>query len=128
MTLQEFNKIYKYQSDLEKYGFSEVWEIPKVEEDDGFIYADCESYARYLKNRIPEFKDWDYYYCKLNGQGHCILYKNGDMIDCNIKAIVSFENYCRIYKVTGLKKYNKFVVFSKIVVAKGQLWIRYLIN
>ena len=33
MTLFEFNKIYKYKSDLEKYGFSEVWEIPKVSDD-----------------------------------------------------------------------------------------------
>lgn len=48
MTLFELNKIYKYKSDLEKYGFSEVWEIPKVS-DDGFVYADCESYCRYLK-------------------------------------------------------------------------------
>ena len=123
VTLQEFNKIYKYKSDLEKYGFSEVWEIPQVS-DDGFVYADCESYARYLKNNIPEFKDWGYYYCKLNGQSHCILYKNGDAIDCNIKHIFSFDEYCRVYKITELKKYNWFVVFSKILFSNIYLLYR----
>lgn len=115
MTLQEFNKMYKYQSDIDKYGFSEVWEIPRVS-DDGFVYADCESYARYLKNRIPEFKDWNYYYCKLDGVGHCVLVKDNDVIDCNIKRVVSLEQYYRIFTITGLVKYNMFVLASKVIV------------
>lgn len=115
MTLQEFNKMYKYQSDIDKYGFSEVWEIPRVS-DDGFVYADCESYARYLKNRIPEFKDWNYYYCKLDGVGHCVLVKDNDVIDCNIKRVVSLEQYYRMFTITGLVKYNMFVLASKVIV------------
>lgn len=117
MTLQEFNKIYKYQSDIEKYGFSEVWEIPQVS-DDGFVYADCESYARYLKNNISEFKDWNYYYCKLNGNGHCVLMKQGYIIDCNIKKVVSYKDYNMIYNVTNIRKYSTFEILSKILVGK----------
>lgn len=115
MTLKEFNKVYKYKSDVEKYGFKEVWEIPEPE-DDGFIYADCESYCRYLKKYVPEFKDWDYYYCKINGNGHCVLHKNGDIIDCNVKRIVSTEQYYRLFTVTRLAKYSMFTILCKVLV------------
>jgi predicted transglutaminase-like cysteine proteinase len=115
MTLEQFNQQYKYQTDKEKYNTSlDIWEIPKLQED-GFYYGDCESYCRFLKENISEFKDWDYYYCKLNGVGHCILYKNTDMIDCNTKKIVSLVEYAKANNITNLKKYNWFVVFSKIV-------------
>lgn len=127
MTLQDFNKKYKYKSDKQKFGFIEVWEIPKLQED-GFYYGDCESYCLFLKNNIEQFKDWDYYYCKLNGQGHCVLYKNEDVIDCNTQKIVSFEQYRKMYKVTEFKKYNWFVIFSKILFSKAYVWIHYLKN
>ena len=123
MTLQEFNKIYKYQSDIEKYGFSEVWEIPQVS-DDGFVYADCESYARYLKNNISEFKDWDYYYCKVSGEGHCVLYKDGEVIDCVHKRVITLEQYMANGKVKDFRKYGRFTVISKIVVGKVLTWIK----
>lgn len=124
MTLMEFNKKYSYQTDIEKYGFSDVWEI--IEPDsEGNYRGDCESYARTLKKLIPEFKDWNYYYCKLNGIGHCLLYKNDDVIDCNIKHIVSFDTYCRIYKVTEFRPYTKLQVICKIIFSKGViLWKR----
>ena len=127
MTLVQFNKKYKYKSDKEKFGFFEVWDIPKLQ-DDGFYYGDCESYCLFLKNNIEQFKDWDLYFCKINGNGHCILYKNGDVIDCNTQKIVSFEQYCKMYKVTEFKKYNWFVVFSKILVSKAYVWIHSLKN
>lgn len=123
MTLKEFNNKYQYKTDKDKFGFFEVWEIPKLQ-DDGLYYADCESYCRFLKHNIPQFENWDLYYCKLNGIGHCVLYKNGDVIDCNTQKIVSFEQYCKMYKVTEFKKYNWFVVFSKMLFAKGYLWIK----
>lgn len=117
MNLKDFNSRYKYQSDKEKFNTSlDVWEIPKQSED-GFIYGDCESYCRYLKNNISEFKDWDYYYCKLNGVGHCVLYKNGDIIDCNFRAVLSIDAYCRIYDISDFKKYNWFTVFSKVLIS-----------
>lgn len=117
MTLDQFNKQYKYKSDKEKYGFIEVWDIPELQ-DDGFYYGDCESYCLFLKNNIGQFKDWDLYFCKINGNWHCILYKNGDVIDCNIKSVTTFEQYCKIYKVTEFKKYNWFTIFSKLLFAK----------
>ena len=115
MTLEQFNKQYKYKSDKEKYNTSlDIWEIPKLQKD-GFYYGDCESYCRFLKENIPEFKEWDYCYCNLNGVGHCILYKNTDMIDCNTKKIVSLVEYSKLNNITKLKRYSWFVVFSKIV-------------
>ena len=127
MIVQQFNKQYKYKSDKDKFGFFEVWDIPKLQ-DDGFYYGDCESYCLFLKNNIEQFKGWDLYFCKINGNGHCILYKNGDVIDCNTQKIVSFEQYCKMYKVTEFKKYNWFVVFSKILVSKAYVWIYSLKN
>lgn len=127
MTLKEFNNKYQYITDEDKFGFFEVWDIPKLQ-DDGFYYGDCESYCLFLKNNIEQFKDWDYYYCKLNGVGHCVLYKNGDVIDCNTQKIVSFEQYCKLYKVTEFKKYNWFVVFSKILFSKAYVWTHSLKN
>ena len=125
MTLEKFNKQYKYKTDKDKFGFFEVWETPKLQ-DDGFYYGDCESYCLFLKKNIEQFKDWQLYYCKINGNGHCILYKNGDVIDCNIKSITTFEQYCKIYKVTEFKKYNKFIIVSKVLVSKALLWFRSL--
>ena len=127
MTLEEFNSKYSYQSDIEKYGFLDVWEIIELDLE-GMYKGDCESYARTLKNLIPEFKDWKYYYCKLYGEGHCLLYKDGDVIDCNVKHVVSFDEYCRMYKVTEFKPYSAFQVACKIIFAKGYLWTRFLRN
>ena len=117
MELEEFNKKYKYQSDKEKFKFIEIWENPK-ENKDGFIYADCESYCRYLKENIEQFEKWDYYYCKINGIGHCVLSNGALIIDCNEKKILLKDSFINKYKITNLKKYNKFVVFSKILFSK----------
>lgn len=125
MTLEEFNSKYIYKTDKEKFDFIEVWEIPKLQ--NGKYYGDCESYCRFLKNNIPEFKDWDYYYCRLNnGGGHCILLKEGKVIDCNLRSVVTLEQYFNIYLVTDLAKYHWFTVFSKILLSKGfLLWRRF---
>lgn len=117
MRLDDFNSKYIYKTDKEKHGLSEVWEIPELQ-DDGFYYGDCESYCLFLQKNIADFKDWDLYYCKLNGEGHCVLYKNKDVIDCNIKAIVSFENFCKIYDIKEFKKYSKITILSKLLVTK----------
>ena len=119
MTLEEFNKKYIYRNDKEKFGFIEVWEIPELQE--GIYYGDCESYCLFLKKNVPEFKDWDYYFCKFDGNGHCILYKNGDVIDCNIRDIVTIEQYSRIFKISDIRKYSWFEIFSKRLFAKGFL-------
>ena len=115
---------YQYKSDKEKFNTSlDIWEVIKPNEQ-GTYEGDCESYCRTLKNIDKQFKDWDYYYCKLNGVGHCVLYKNGDVIDCNTQKIVSFKQYCKMYKVTEFKKYNWFVVFSKMLFSSMYLFYR----
>ena len=122
MTLKEFNNKYQYKTDKDKFGFFEVWDIPKLQ-DDGFYYGDCEDYAIFLKHNIVGFKDWSYYYCKLNGNGHCVLYKDGHIIDCNTRQVVTYEKYCSLFNITKFKKYNWFVVVSKIMFAKVYTWI-----
>jgi len=121
MTLEEFNDKYRYESDSVRFGTKlDIWELPK---DSSIIQADCESYCRFLKNHIAEFKDWEYYYCKLSGNGHCMLYKNGDVIDCNSRVVMSLEQYSRVYSITELKKYSWFVIASKIAFAKVYTWV-----
>ena len=125
MTLSHLNKNYIYKTDQNQFGRVEHWQVMKPNEKGHYI-GDCEDYCLTLKKLIPQFKDWDLYFCKINGNGHCILYRNGDVIDCNIKSITTFEQYCKIYKVTEFKKYNKFIVVSKVLVSKALLWFRSL--
>ena len=76
-----------------------------------------------VDNFLVRVENWDLYYCKLNGIGHCVLYKDGDIIDCNIRQIVTYEKYCSLFNITKFKKYNWFVVGSKIAFAKVYTWI-----
>lgn len=123
MILEQFNKQYKYKSDKEKFNTSlDMWELIEPNKE-GIYEGDCESYCRTLKHLDKSFKDWDYYYCKLNNNGHCILYKDGNVIDCNIRRIVTYEKYCSLFNITKFKKYNWFVVGSKIAFAKVYTWI-----
>ena len=40
INLEDFNSKYKYKLDKDKFGFMEVWDISKLQED-GFYYWDC---------------------------------------------------------------------------------------
>lgn len=122
MTLEEFNSKYKYKSDKEKFGFVEVWVVPKLE--NGMYYGDCEDYCLALKSMVDGFKDWEYYYCKVGGEGHCVLYKDGGVIDCREQKILGFSEFVARGNVTEFRKQNWFVVFSKIVVGKVLSWIK----
>lgn len=116
MKLEEFNKKYTYMSDKERFNTTlDIWELPK---DADRIYADCESYCRFVKNNVEGYSDWDYYYCKLNGIGHCILIKDDEVLDCNCLKPMNIETYTRIFNVTNISEYNWFVIFSKIAFAK----------
>ena len=119
---------YEYQSDLEKYGTSlDIWEI--ISPDANGVYrGDCESYCRTLKSIDNVYKDWDYYYCKLDGVGHCVLIKDGMIIDCNVKDVVSLDTYCKVYNVSGFKKYSLFTIGSKIMFSWGYLLWRKLLR
>ena len=123
MTLQEFNSRYVYQSDINKFGFDEVWEVPELQ--DGKYYGDCESYCLFLKKNVDGFKDWKLYFCRLSGDGHCVLYKDGGVIDCNTKEVVNYSRYCSVYEVTGFKKQSWFTLFGKMVLTKWRmLWLK----
>lgn len=124
MTLEEFNSKYVYKTDKDKFGFIEVWEIPELQ--DGKYYGDCESYCLFLKKNVPEFENWDLYFCKINGNGHCILYKDESIIDCNVRSVVSFGNYSKIYSVSEFNRYSRFTIVSKLLVSKVLLWFRSL--
>lgn len=117
MILENFNKQYKYKSDKDKFGFFEVWDIPKLQ-DNGFYYGDCEDYAIFLKHNILQFENWDYYYCTLDNQGHCVLMKDGFIIDCNSQKVMSLNEYKKLYNVSNLKKIGLFTVFSKFLFGK----------
>lgn len=124
MTLKEFNNKYQYKTDKEKFNTSlDIWEIIKPNEQ-GIYEGDCESYCRTLKHLDKQFKDWDYYYCKVSGEGHCVLYKDGDVIDCVHKRVITLEQYMANGKITDFRKYGQFTVISKIVVGKVLIWIK----
>ena len=130
LDLEELNNKYSYLSDGNKYKTKfDIWELPEANAN-GEFQGDCESYCRLLKNNTKEFKDWSYYYCKLNNEGHCVLFKNGNIIDCNIRRVVSFDQYCKFfrYNVTDFKKYNKLQILSKILFSKIFLTWRRLVD
>ena len=114
MTLDEFNKRYIYVSDRDKFGVSDVWEVLEPNKY-GLYEGDCESYALTIRKLVPEFSDWELYYCKLSGNGHCVLVKDGYIIDCNIKRPVSLTEYHSYFNTTDYIKYGWFVVFSKLL-------------
>lgn len=123
MTLSQFNKQYKYKSDKEKFNTSlDIWEI--IKPINGVYCGDCESYCRTLKNIDKQFKDWNYYYCKLNGEGHCVLSNGAMIIDCNSQQTMLKDKFMQKYNITELKKYNKFVIFSKYLFAKVFLFFK----
>ena len=119
MTLKELNDNYIYQGDKNL----DRWQEMKPNKEGKYI-GDCEDYCITLKNNVAEFKDWDYYYCKVSGEGHCVLYKDGDVIDCNHKRIVTLEQYMSNDKITDFRKYRLFTVISKIVIGKVLTWIK----
>ena len=123
MTLEELNNKFIYESDLHQYGVKEYWD--ELEEVDGRLVGDCESYAITVKRNILGFSDWDYYYCKLNGEGHCVLSNGEQIIDNNCKSIMSIEKYKSRYNVEGFRKYNKLEVFLKFYQAfLLKLWFK----
>lgn len=124
MTLEEFNSKYVYKTDKDKFGFIEVWEIPELQ--DGKYYGDCESYCLFLKNKIEKFQNWELHYCKLNGNGHCVLSNGALIIDCNSRKTMLKDKFIEKYNIIELKKYNKFTIFSKYIFTSIFLFLRKL--
>jgi predicted transglutaminase-like cysteine proteinase len=125
MTLDEVNSRFLYVTDKVRYGVEEYWN--PLEESDGNLYGDCESYAITLKREVAEFKDWNYYYCKMNGVGHCILVSpyGLHMIDNNTRGITALSTYESIYKITELRPYTKLELLWKFGSAKVlSIWFK----
>lgn len=116
MTLQEFNENYEYQSDTQKFGRKEVWEI--IRPVDGRYYGDCESYCLTVNKLVPGFEDAELHYCKINGVGHCVMVSNGMVLDCNNKKWQSLNYYTTKYKMTELSKYCTIGIVYRLLVTK----------
>lgn len=121
MTLEEINSKFVYKTDKEQFGVEELW--TGLQEVDDKLVGDCEDYAITLKNNVEEFKDWDYWYCKLNGTGHCVLVSSDTkfIIDNNCKITVELASYKDKYSITNLKKYNLIRIwysFSKAYITQ----------
>ncbi len=117
MTLQEINKRFIYATDKDLTGFSEAW--LGLQEIDGKLMGDCEDYAITLKREVAGFHNWNYWYCKLNGEGHCILVSQSglNVIDNNIKNPISMETYLDIYDITNLRPYKWYELMWKLTSA-----------
>ena len=114
-TYQEIIEKYRYSSDSELYGVTELW--TGLKEVDGKLYGDCEDFCIELK-KLDKYKYWDYWYCKLNGMGHCVLMKDGAVVDCNSLVEMPIEVYSGTYAVTGFSKYSKYTIVCKLVVGR----------
>jgi predicted transglutaminase-like cysteine proteinase len=118
MTLDTINSKFTYVTDKEMWGVDEYW--CGLMESDGELWGDCEDYAITLKNNIIQFKEWKYYWCKMNGQGHCILVNPQEtlMIDNNTKEITFINDFERVYTITELRPYTKLELLWKFTQAK----------
>jgi predicted transglutaminase-like cysteine proteinase len=116
MTLNELNSRFVYKLDSEQFGFNEVW--LGLQDVNGKLVGDCEDYAISVKNKVSGFKNWNYYWCKLNGEGHCILSNGVDMIDNNVQRMTSLDNYKKMYEVTELRPYRWYELVWKFSSAK----------
>lgn len=130
MTLQGINKRFVYAKDKDLTGFNEAW--LGLQEVDGKLKGDCEDYAITLKREVQGFKSWNYWYCKLNGIGHCILVSPSGqtVIDNNIRVAINIEAYMNTYSISELRPYTKIELLWKFTQAwfiKQWLKVRRLI-
>ena len=119
MTLEQFNKQYKYKSDSEKYGTSlDIWEVISPNSQ-GVYEGDCESYCLTLQAKVDGFKYLELYYCHYNGEGHCIGKLGGKWIDCILQREV--ETLPPLY--TNIRKYWKIEIWSKRLYGRIFRWL-----
>lgn len=116
MTLQQFNQNYIYTAD----GALDSWTI--IEPVDGKYKGDCEDYCLTLQAKVDGFKDIELYYCKYNGEGHCIGKIGYQWIDCGLQRLV--ESLPPQY--TDLRKYLKIEIVIKKLIGKVLRWYKNL--
>jgi hypothetical protein len=113
MTLANFNEKYKYVSDVTQYGRKEHWVVMKPNAI-GFYEGDCEDYALTVKKYISEYKDWELWYCKLNGNGHCVLRKGNNILCSGSRKPTNIEVYIPKFTATGFFKYPWVLIKIKM--------------
>lgn len=116
MTLKEFNIKYIYTAD----GTLDSWTVIKPIE--GKYKGDCEDYCLTLQAKVEGFEKLELYYCKYNGEGHCIGKQNGKWIDCGLQSLV--ESLPTQY--TDLRKYWKIEIVIKKLIGKVLRWYKNL--
>lgn len=109
-----FSDRFKHTSDKDQHEVFEYWKEPV-----GKFTCDCGSVAIRLKRNDVQFKDWDYWLCKMNGEGHCILVSpdGTKMIDNNVREVITVNSYKSIYKITELHKAPKWKLWAKFTLA-----------
>ena len=113
MTLQQFNQNYIYTSD----GTLDSWTV--IEPIEGKYKGDCEDYCLTLQARVEGFKDLELYYCKYNGQGHCIGKLGDKWIDCGFQRLVS--TLSPLY--TNVRKYTIVELIAKRIYGGLFRWL-----
>lgn len=116
MTLQQFNKNYIYTAD----GTLDNWQV--LEEVDGKYKGDCEDYCLTLQAKVEGFENIELYYCKYNGEGHCIGKLDDLWIDCGLQRLVA--TLPPLY--TDIRKYWKIEIVIKKLIGKVLRWFKSL--
>lgn len=118
MKLEELNKNYIYKTDQNQFGRVEYWQVMKPNEKGQYI-GDCEDYCLTLQAKVEGCKDLELYYCKYNGEGHCIGKLDGKWIDCILQREV--ETLPPLY--TNIRKYWLIEIWSKKLYGRIFRWL-----
>lgn len=113
ITLQQFNDNYVYTAD----GALDSWTV--IEPIEGKYKGDCEDYCLTLQSKVAGFKDLELYYCKYNGQGHCIGKNGGKWIDCILQRLVT--TLPPLY--TDIRKYWLIEIWAKRLYGRFFRWL-----
>lgn len=114
MTLDYFNKHYIYKVD----GAFDSWTVG-MPDDDGKYRMDCEDYVLTLQSKVEGFENIELYYCKYNGEGHCIGKVGEQWIDCGLQRLVA--TLPPLY--TNIRKYWLIEIWSKKLYGRILRWL-----
>jgi len=88
-------KSFNYETDMDKYGEEEHWDIIPEEYKAGDKFSgDCENYALACRKVLRD-AGWDntrLIFCTLDGMGHCVLEVEGYVFDNRFETL-STKNY-----------------------------------
>lgn len=113
MTLPQFNSKYVYTKD----GTLDSWQV--MELVDGKYFGDCEDYVLSIQTLVEGFQELELYYCKYNGEGHCIGKVGEQWIDCGLQRLVA--TLPPLY--TDVRKYWAIEIWSKKLYGRLFRWV-----